>query len=303
MSKSGVCFRLMATLGDKKRDKNLVEPEDVEKLSNIPYAATDKYNLLDIYYPKKAKGLLPVIVNIHGGGYVYGTKEVYLHYGMFLAQQGFVVVNFNYHLAPKYKFPVQLDEINQVLNWVEKREGKFHMDIKNVFLVGDSAGAQLTSHYSTIYSNPEFAKMYDFALPEKLCIRGIALNCGMYDITEQALSRNDGEKQPIDMADLMQDYLGKDRESIQEKLKVTQYITDQFPPTFVMTSWYDFLREKAKPMYELLKERGVQAEYKLYGEEGQNYMGHVFHCNMNLEEAKRCNLDEIEFFKTLICEE
>ena len=76
MSKSGVCFRLMATLGDKKRDKNLVEPEDVEKLSNIPYASTDKYNLLDIYYPKKAEGLLPVIVKIHGGGYVYGTKEV-----------------------------------------------------------------------------------------------------------------------------------------------------------------------------------------------------------------------------------
>lgn len=50
-------------------------------------------------------------------------------------------------------------------------------------------------------------------------------------------------------------------------------------------------------MYELFKERGVETEYALYGNEDQKYMGHVFHVNMNLEEAKICNLDEITFFK------
>jgi len=300
MSKTGELFKALCAVEDKKRDKNLQEPKEVKKITNIPYAFKDKYNLLDVYYPEKTEGVLPVIVNIHGGGYVYGTKEVYIHYGMFLAIQGFAVVNFNYHLAPKYKFPVQLGEINQVLKWIENEHEKFKLDIENIFLVGDSAGAQLTSHYCTIYSNPEFSKMYDFVLPRKLNIRGIALNCGMYDITEQAIMKNEEEKQPIDMNDLLQDYLGKDRECLQDKLNVNKYITDQFPPAFVMTSWYDFLKEKAKPMYELLKERGVVTEYKLYGHEGEKHMGHVFHVNMNLEEAKKCNLDEIEFFKKLI---
>ena len=39
----------------------------------------------DRYYPKGASGKLPVIVSIHGGGYVYGTKEVYYHYGTYLS--------------------------------------------------------------------------------------------------------------------------------------------------------------------------------------------------------------------------
>ena len=46
-----------------------------------------------------------------------------------------------------------------------------------------------------------------------------------------------------------------------------------------------------------LKEKGVPCEWKKYGEEGQNYMAHVFHVNMNLEEAKQCNQDEIAFFR------
>ena len=300
MSRTGIMFKLLCIFGDKKRDRNLQEPKDVKKVTNIPYAPRGKYNLLDVYYPEKTEGTLPVIVIVHGGGYVYGKKEAYLHYGMFLAQQGFVVVNFNYHLAPKYKFPVQLEEINQVLTWIEKANKKFHMDIKNVFLVGDSAGAQLTSHYCAIYSNPEFSKLYEFDPPKEVEIRGIALNCGMYDITEQAVMKNEEKDQPIDMRDLLQDYLGKDRVNLQEQLNVNKYITSSFPSAFVMTSWFDFLKEKAQPIYELLKERGVKTEYALYGNEDQEYMGHVFHVNMNLEEAKTCNLDEIAFFKKLI---
>ena len=58
--------------------------------------------------------------------------------------------------------------------------------------------------------------------------------------------------------------------------------------------------EQVLPVLEALpewKEKGVPCEWKKYGEEGQNYMAHVFHVNMNLEEAKQCNQDEIAFFR------
>ena len=80
-------------------------------------------------------------------------------------------------------------------------------------------------------------------------------------------------------------------------LDVLGAIDGRYPPAFVMTSWYDFLREQAEPMARLLQDRGVEAEYHLYGEEGQAYMGHVFHCNMRLSEAAVCNDEECEFFK------
>lgn len=296
MSFTGIMFRLLAGYGDKKRDAKLAAPEDVTALKDIAYADGGKYNLLDIYYPKAAKGMLPVIVSIHGGGYVYGTKEVYYHYGLYLAQQGYTVVNFNYHLAPKAKFPTQLAEINQVFTWMAANAERFHMDINNVFVVGDSAGAQLNSHYAAIYSNPEFAAKFDFTVPSDVKIRAVALNCGMYTI--DGSEDNEKNTSGLNSNDLMNDYLGKARpQKLMEQIDVLGNITSAFPPAFIMTAEYDFLKENAEPMYEFLQEKGVPCEWKKYGEEGQNYMAHVFHVNMNLEEAKQCNQDEIAFFR------
>lgn len=292
-------IKTLLTIADRKRDKNLTVPNEVTAVKNIPYANGGKYNLLDLYYPRNTETILPAIVIVHGGAYVYGTKEAYLHYGMFLAKQGFTVVNFNYHLAPRHQFPTQLKEINMVLEWVEQNASRYHINPDQVFLVGDSAGAQMVSHYCTIYSNLNFASMYDFKVPKLIHIRGVALNCGMYDITD-AEEENKKKKGTKTMGDLLDVYLGKNRETLQNKLQVLDYISSEFPPAFVMTSQYDILREKAKPMYDLLKKCGVTAEYRVYGEEGQTYMGHVFHVNMNLEEAKQCNRDEAEFFRKLI---
>lgn len=286
MSIASFKFCLDCNRVDKKRDKNLAVPQDVEILKDIPYADGGKYNLLDVYYPKGTNKKQPVIVNIHGGGYVYGTKEVYFHYGVFLAQQGFTVVNFNYHLAPKTKFPTQLTEINMVMGWVLKNKDRYYMDADNLFIVGDSAGAQLASHYCAIYSNREFAKLFPFEVPKDLKICGVALNCGLYDISAES-----------DLKNKYKEYLGNTRKKRNDMLKVLSNITADFPPSYVMSAQYDYLKEKAEPMHKLLTERGVESVCKIYGKEGQEYMAHVFHCNMNLEEAKVCNRDECDFFK------
>lgn len=302
MSFFSITFRTMASIMDKKRDKHLKEPEGIEARRDIPYAQGGKYNLLDVYFPKGTDKKLPVIVSIHGGGYVYGTKAIYVHYGMFLAAQGFTVVNFNYHLAPGHKFPVQLCEINMVMDWMVKHSEEYHMDLNHLFLVGDSAGAQMTSHYSAIYSNPSFAGRFPFQIPDEIQIRAVGLNCGMYDISAGGREIFQKQKQEtgLDAGRIMDDYLGKDAAAVEHMLQVKENITSDFPPAFVMTSYYDFLKDMGKPMHELLKSKGVETQYRLYGEDGQKYMGHVFHCNMNLQEAKDCNLEECNFFRKFI---
>lgn len=294
MSIVSFIFRKNCKKFDTKRDANLVAPENVTAVKNIPYAAGGKYNLLDVYYPKGTSEKLPVIVSIHGGGYVYGTKEIYFHYGMYLASLGFTVVNFNYHLAPRFKFPWQLGEINQVFEWISKNAEQYYMDINNVFVVGDSAGAQLNSHYTAIYSNPEFEKLFDFKVPrDEVKIRAVALNCGLCSMETD---NSGGGK--LNVNPLQIDYLGKKLSP--EKIKMLDVlgnITSDFPPTFVMSAQYDFLKANAQPMTEFLKSKGIETECKIYGEEGQEYMAHVFHVNMNLKEAKICNQDEVAFFK------
>lgn len=297
MSFTGFMFRQLAGKGDAKRDANLKEPADVTAEKNINYAGNqDSWNLLDIYYPRGTKEKLPVIVSVHGGGDVYGTKEVYKFYGMYLAQQGFVFVNFNYHLAPKAKFPTQLSELNRVLEWMTEQADAYFMDLNNVFLVGDSAGAQMASQYGAIWSNPEYAKLFPFTVPSQIHIRALGLNCGMYEI---GLPKP-GEKQEGAASmtkSLMRDYLGKDTGRYGKMLDVKEFITEKYPPAYIMTAYYDFLKEKAEPMYEFLKSKGVDAEWKCYGSEETKYMQHVCHVNMNLEEAKQINNDECAFFR------
>ncbi len=295
MSFTGFMFKTMAKKGDAKRDENLKEPADVVAKKDINYAGNrDQYNLLDVYYPQGTTEKLPVIVSIHGGGYVYGTKEVYKFYGMYLAQQGFAFVNFNYHLAPKAKFPTQLTETNMVMEWMVKNAEEYHLDINNVFIVGDSAGAQLASQFAAIYSNPEYAALFPFTIPKEIKLRAVGLNCGMYEIG--LVDKKQSGVESMTPA-LMKDYLGKDGDKFGEMLKVKDHITAAYPPAYVMTSYYDFLKEKAEPMYQFLKEKGVDAQWKCYGTEETKYMQHVCHVNMNLEEAKEINQDECAFFR------
>lgn len=291
-------IREMFGKGDAERDVNLTIPTDIDVYRDIVY---NERNLLDVYMPKERYEKLPVVVNVHGDAYVYGTKETYQYYGMFMAEQGFVFVNANYSLAPENKFPTQLKEICQVLNWLEENQEIYNMDIKNVFLVGDSAGAQMASQLGAIYSNEEYAKKFPFQISKSIKLKAMALNSGMYDL--QALSQEPYNETEEFLSNfiVMESYLGQEKRKDIDRLDVLKYINKEYPPCFVMTSYYDFLKEHARPFYELLCERDVDAVYKIYGTEDQEYMGHVFHCNMNLEEAKECNREEAEFFRGHLC--
>ena len=305
MSLVGLYFKLTAARDDVKRDKYLKEATDLVICKNLSYTGNQKkYELLDVYYPKSTSDKLPTIMNIHGGGWVYGTKENYKFYCMYLAQMGFAVVNMNYYLAPRKRFPSQLIQINQALEWIESNDSVYPFDLNNMFLVGDSAGAQLVSHYAAIYTNPSFAKVFPFTPPHKTKIRAVGLNCGIYELSLTGKTQDGITPSGICakfsgmnlMGGLIRDYLGRYGEEIAPMLDVKSNITESFPPAYIMTAYYDFLQHEARPMYELLRSRGVDAEYKLYGTKADKHMQHVCHVDMNIPQAFQMNQDELNFF-------
>ena len=93
------------------------------------------------------------------------------------------------------------------------------------------------------------------------------------------------------------DYLGKTLSSDDPRLAVLENITSAFPPAHITTSCHDFLRECAQPMCDFLTGKGVEAVCKCYGTEEDKTIGHVFHVNIILEEAIRCNDDQCAFFR------
>ena len=89
MSLTAHLFRLTASRNDRKRDEGLTTPEEILRFDNIPSGPDPWWHLLDIYRPRDAEGKIPVIIDVHGGVWVYGDKDLYSNYCMDLARQGF----------------------------------------------------------------------------------------------------------------------------------------------------------------------------------------------------------------------
>lgn len=277
----------MAT-SDGIRDADLKEPTDLVKVRNISYGPYGSENLLDIYYPESQGGKLPVIVSIHGGGYFYGDKELYRFYTMALAKEGFVVLNFNYRLAPAATYPAPLEDTNNVMAWLVANQADYPVDLEQLFIVGDSAGGQLAEQYATMQTNPAYGKLFPFPLAP-IKIKGLGLNCGVYFIGTKAAINADF---PF--------YFGEElTESMSEQFPVESYLTAEFPPTSLTTATDDFLRDLAQPLAEQLVSLGVQATAKVYRDPAGGKLTHVFHINQKLAVSRECNQEQVAFFKSL----
>lgn len=277
---------------DAARDSGLTTPEDVIRYDDIRYGDDPDWQALDVYRPRAAgNDPLPVIVSVHGGGWVYGDKTVYQFYCMDLAQRGFAVVNFSYRLAPENKFPAQLEDANTVFHWVLDHAGDYGFDPEHIFAVGDSAGANILGLYCAVCSDPDYAARYTFRPPKGFVPRAVALNCGQYRIEPRLL--------PTDMIHLLiMDFLpGRGSREELEMIDVTAHVTGRFPPVFLMTANRDFLKEQAPLLSRRLEATGVPFVYRCYGDE-RSKLGHVFHCDVKSDAAKLCNDEECGFFKS-----
>lgn len=292
MSFQSIMLNINASKSDRKRDAAIPLPEGVTECRNISYGPHGDWNLLDVYYPRGTDKPLPTIVSIHGGGYVYGSKEIYRRYGMDMARRGFAFVNFNYRLAPKWRFPTPIYDTNAVMAWICANAYRYHLDPKRIVLVGDSAGAQLASQYAAIATNPSYASLFDLTVPG-ITIRALGLNCGMYDLHAQASGSRKG---------LHLDYLGKHTDISPEdpRLRVLESVTADYPPACITTACHDSLRGCAAPMQDFLLKKGIPCRLKCYGSEGDKTIGHVFHVNIILDEAKLCNDESAEFFRQYV---
>ena len=277
--------------GDAVRDADLEIPQDLERFLDIPYGS-HALQKLDVYRPAgQGTKPLPVIVSIHGGGWFYGSKELYSHYCMRLAQRGFAVVNFSYRLAPEFRYPAPVEDSCTVLRWVQAHAAQYGLDTNNLFILGDSAGGQLCWQVCAMLTNPAYAAAFAFEVPQNLTPRACALNCGCYFIPVSRLLP------PARMGAIFEAYFPENYLPAARQLRVQKYITKQFPPAFVMSAQNDYLKFMAAPAYRILRRKGVEAELHIYGTKEQKEIAHVFHVNCRLPLAAQCNDEECTFFR------
>lgn len=102
------------------------------------------------YAPKNAKENLPLLLYMHGGGFVIGCSEDTDYITRMLCHSNqMLVVSVNYRLAPEAVFPAQLDDCKNVLNAILDSESEYKLDTNSLYLAGDSAGGNLALVLST----------------------------------------------------------------------------------------------------------------------------------------------------------
>src|SRR3984957_17629211 len=105
---------------------------------------------LDLYSPKKARKV-PLIVWIHGGGFLFGTKggfpvePVPLH----LLLEGYAIASINYRLSPEAVFPAQLEDCKAAIRWLRAHADEIGIDPNRIGVWGASAGGNLAALVGT----------------------------------------------------------------------------------------------------------------------------------------------------------
>jgi acetyl esterase/lipase len=138
-----LAFDLNAQLSNNSRwTKGLKDKYDVTL--NIPYTSIDTVNArLDLYVPRSAEGLAPVLIWYHGGGWGRLSKDSVSGQLIPFLEMGWVVVNVDYRLTPVALAPAAVEDCRCALNWVFENATRVKADKNKIVVSGTSAGGHL----------------------------------------------------------------------------------------------------------------------------------------------------------------
>jgi len=128
-------------------------PASVQVKKDIPYAATtDPRQTLDLYLPKapKGNGPLPVVVNIHGGAFKMGDKNIGVRQIADLVASGeYAAASINYRLSGQAIWPAQIHDCKAAIRWVRAHAKEYNLDPDKIGVIGGSAGGHLVAMLGT----------------------------------------------------------------------------------------------------------------------------------------------------------
>jgi len=270
---------------------------DVQVIRNLQYTQVAQDNQsLDLLYPPETKPLYPLIILVHGGGFVSGNHtQYYIDYASRLAKRGFIIANVNYRLSGDFAFPASLEDLFQALRFLIDSAKTYHIDLDQVFMVGESAGATLTSLMGAILTNPALKAQYPFAFDFKL--KGMGLSCGIYDV-ETTLSELYWV--PLKKATMAEIFMRQDFKNapLYAQASALHYVNQDFPPSYLMTSALDFLMPQTQHLRKKFIEKRVLYVYDFYPL--RQMLPHSFHTKFFYPQSTLAMDRMILFFESLM---
>jgi acetyl esterase/lipase len=131
--------------------------QHVEHIRDLSYGPAGRRNRLDVYRPRQAAHGCPVLLQIHGGAWVFGRKD---NQGVPLmnemARQGWICVAPNYRLSPRATFPEHLIDCKLAIRWIRENIADFGGDPGFIAVTGGSAGGHLAALVALTANDPQY---------------------------------------------------------------------------------------------------------------------------------------------------
>lgn len=252
-------------------------------ITNIKYSDEYPNSYFDITYNSGEKdSSLPTLVYFHGGGFFGGSKTIqdpmavtsFSYVLDKMIDEGYNLVNADYALVPDYRFPTPLVQMSQLFDYLQAHQEELHLNMDNIVLMGQSAGAIMVSQYGAVISNSEYAELLGVSqalTPEQVkcvIIDDAPLDYSNFNLNTKYLVGN-YVKGSI--------YLNKDELN---RYVPFEHVTPDYPAAFLMGS--DEYGHDMSVMKEFLDKNNVENELvRPLLEDGT----HTQHCFISLLET------------------
>ncbi|MEZ2406718.1 alpha/beta hydrolase [Bosea sp. RCC_152_1] len=270
-------------------------PAGIREQRDIAYGdAADER--LDIYLPPEgARPGRPVLVWIHGGGFVGGDRQDVAPYLRIVAGKGYPTVAIGYSLAPAARYPTPVLQANKALGFLQREAARLGVDASTMVLAGDSAGAHIAAQLAAGLTGKDYAATLGLRpAVEPSLLKGVVLFCGVFDPTALDFAGPFGSF----LRSILFAYFGTsdplDSDRITEAA-VPRYVTEAFPPSFISAGNGDPLAPQSVMMAQALRDRGVKVDTLFFPAETEPKLPHEYQFDLDRPEGRQA-LDRLMAF-------
>jgi acetyl esterase/lipase len=172
------------------------------------FASPEGLPLVANIYRPEAPGKYPVLLLIHGGSWQRGTASDNETFAWYFANRGYVVMSIEYRLAPRWRWPAQLEDVRSALESLRTNERSYEVDSDRMAIIGWSAGGHLA--LASAYSDQQM-------------VRAVVSFYGPADLTE---GWNDPPKpDPVSIRTLLEAFMGGTPEAMPFRYREASPIT------------------------------------------------------------------------------
>jgi acetyl esterase len=215
----------------------------------------------DIAVPR-GSGPFPVLVYLHGGGWVAGSPRTHRKLGLRFADAGYLVVNVDYRMAPEHPFPTPFDDCVAAVKWAAREASRFGGDGARLAVGGDSAGGNLSAAVAAALASG----------PDAVRLRAALLIYGVFDFARLGEAVPGVEALPgvsPELGDQMMElmvgaYLGDETvraAKLPDPRVSPLHAAAKLPPCHVVCGTADPLIGQARALRDALASAGVDHEY------------------------------------------